>query len=209
MGVPADRLQSIFTEFVRLEPSSDDEKHGLGLGLAIVDRLARLLGHAIEAHSIVGRGSRFSVTVPLSCERAIEHVTADQVEQTDQSAGGRLIVLVDDDESVRESMGGLLSNWGYQVIEASSAEDAVAVVGRGHGVPALIIADYVLEGGKSGIDCISAVRSAYNRPVPAFLISGGAGSKGRQAGIEVLQKPLTPTALRAALLRHLKVEAQV
>ena len=136
-GIPADRLQSIFSEFVRLEPASDEEKQGLGLGLAIVERLARLLGHAIEVHSIVGRGSRFSVTVPLSSAAEIEQVATDRVAQPDQSADGRLIVLVDDDRSVRESMGGLLSSWGYQVIEAPSAEEAVAVLGRGQDTPAL------------------------------------------------------------------------
>ena len=71
----------------------------------------------------------------------------------------------------------------------------------------LVIADYELAGGKTGIDCISVLRNSCKRSVPAFLISGGSGGEGRQAGIEVLQKPLTPAALRDALLRHLKVDA--
>ena len=206
-GIPADRHQSIFSEFVRLESASDEEKQGLGLGLAIVERLARLLGHAIEVRSIVGRGSRFSITVPLASAVEIEQAAADRVEQAYQPAGDRLIVLVDDDRSVRESMGGLLSSWGYQVIEAPSAEEAVAVLSQGLDTPALIIADYELEGGKTGIDCISVLRNSCNQSVPAFLISGAARSEHPQAGIEVLRKPLTPAALRAALLHHLKPHA--
>ena len=154
-----------------------EEKQGLGLGLAIVERLARLLGHAIEVHSIVGRGSRFSITVPVASAAEIEQVATDRVAQPDQLADDRLIVLVDDDRSVRESMGGLLSSWGYEVIEAPSAEEAVAVLGRGQDIPALIIADYELAGGKTGIDCISVLRNACNRSVPAFLISGVAGGE--------------------------------
>jgi CheY-like chemotaxis protein len=205
-GIPADRLQSIFSEFVRLEPARDQEKQGLGLGLAIVERLARLLGHPIEVHSIVGRGSRFSITVPLSSALEIERVEPDGAPQPEQSADGRLIVLVDDDRSVRESMGGLLSSWGYQVIEAPSAEEAVAALGL-QDTPALVISDYELAGGKTGIDCISVLRISCMRSVPAFFISGGSGGEGLQAGMEVLQKPVTPAALRDALLRHLKVDA--
>jgi signal transduction histidine kinase/CheY-like chemotaxis protein len=205
-GIPADRLQSIFYEFVRLEPARDQEKQGLGLGLAIVERLARLLGHAIEVYSIVGRGSRFSITVPLSSALEIERVEPDGAALPDQSADGRLIVLVDDDRSVRESMGGLLRSWGYQVIEAPSAEEAVAVLGL-QDTPALVISDYELAGGKTGIECISVLRNSCRRSVPAFLISGGSGGEDLQAGMEVLQKPLTPAALRDALLRHLKVDA--
>ena len=206
-GIPADRHQNIFSEFVRLESASDEEKQGLGLGLAIVERLARLLDHAVEVHSIVGRGSRFSVTVPLSSEPEIERVASDGVAQPDESANGRLIVLVDDDRSVRESMGGLLSSWGYQVIEAPSAEEAVAILGLAQDTPALIISDYELAGGKTGIDCISALRNSCKRSFPAFLITGGSGGESRQAGIVVLQKPLSPAALRDAVLRHLKVDA--
>jgi CheY-like chemotaxis protein len=206
-GIPADRLESIFSEFVRLEPARDEEKQGLGLGLAIVERLARLLGHPIEVHSIVGRGSRFSITVPVASASEIEPAASNRAAPPHQPADGRLIILVDDDRSVREGMGGLLSSWGYQVIEAPSAEEALAVLGHGQDIPALVICDYELADGKTGIDCIFALRSSCGRSIPAFLISGGSGVEGRQAGIEVLQKPLTPAALRNALQRHLKLDA--
>jgi CheY-like chemotaxis protein len=206
-GIPADRLESIFSEFVRLEPTNDEEKQGLGLGLAIVERLARLLGHPIEVRSVVGRGSRFSIAVPLSSAPEIERSASEGLALPDQSADGRLIVLVDDDRSVRESMGGLLSSWGYQVIEAPSTEEALVALGLRQDTPALVISDYELGDGTTGIDCISALRGSCDRLVPAFLITGGSGDGSRQAGIEVLKRPLTPAALREALQRHLKADA--
>lgn len=204
-GIPADRHQTIFSEFVRLEAASDEEKQGLGLGLAIVERLARLLGHAVEVRSIVGRGSRFSISVPLAAALKIEQVPTDHVAPPHQLADDRLIVLVDDDQSVREGMGGLLSGWGYQVIEAPSAEEAVAALRLGQDIPALIIADYDLAGGKTGIDCIALLRSSCARPVPAFVVSGVSGGIRQGTGIEVLRKPLTPAALLDALRRHLGI----
>jgi signal transduction histidine kinase len=208
-GIPADRHQSIFSEFVRLESAGDEVKQGLGLGLAIVERLARLLGHAVEVHSVVGRGSRFAITVPVASAPEIELVVTDRVAPPHQPADDHLIVLVDDDRSVREGMGGLLSGWGYQVIEAPSAEVAVAALRMRQEIPALIIADYDLAGGKTGIECIALLRSSCERPVPAFVISGVSGGERQQTGIEVLGKPLSPAALQDALLRHLEVHAKV
>ena len=101
-GIPADRHQSIFSEFVRLESAGDEEKQGLGLGLAIVERLARLLGHPVEVHSVIGRGSRFSITVPLAPAPEMVRVADDRLAPPDQLTDDRLIVLVDDDRSVWE-----------------------------------------------------------------------------------------------------------
>ena len=100
-----------------------------------------------------------------------------------------------------------MSGWGYQVIETPSAEEAVAALRMGQNIPALIIADYELGAGKTGIDCISLLRSSCERFVPAFLISGTSDGERQQAGMEVLRKPLSPAALQDALLRHLKAHA--
>jgi signal transduction histidine kinase/ActR/RegA family two-component response regulator len=211
-GIPDDQQQSIFAEFVRLEPARHDEKHGIGLGLAIVDRLARLLGHAVDVRSIVGRGSRFSVTVPTTSAAEIEQVKTDRAAAPEQLGDGRLIVLIDDDPAVREGTGGLLRSWGFEVVHMPSAEEAIAVLGNDGEIPALLIADYELAGGNTGIEGIAALRDAYKRPVPAFLISGVANGErlpaARTAGLEVLRKPLAPAALRDSLQRHLKTDVK-
>ena len=206
-GIPGDQLQSIFSEFVRLEPARDDEKQGLGLGLAIVDRLARLLAHTVDVRSLVGRGSRFSVTVPIALAAEIEPPTAGRVAPPDQPGNGRLIALIDDDPSVREGTSGLLRGWGFEVIEAPSAEEVVAILHARRERPALIIADYELADGKTGIEGIAVLRNACDRAVPAFLVSGVTANDRLQAaqsaGLEVLRKPLAPAAFREALFRHL------
>lgn len=206
-GIPEDQQQSIFSEFVRLEPTRHDEKQGLGLGLAIVDRLAHLLGHAVDLRSTVGRGSRFSVTVPITSPAEIEPATPDRGALLDQLGDSRLIVLIDDDPSVREGTSGLLHGWGFEVLETPSAEEAIAILCKEAMIPSLVIADYELGGG-TGIEGISSVRHACKRPLPAFLISGVANPEHLQAaysaGLEVLRKPLAPAALRASLLRHLQ-----
>ena len=211
-GIPGDQQQNIFSEFVRLEPTRHDEKHGLGLGLAIVDRLARLLGHAVDVRSIVGLGSRFSVTVPIASAAEIEQVTTDRVAAPDQLGDGRLIVLIDDDPTVREGTGGLLRDWGFKVVDMPSAEEAVAILGNERETPHLLIADYELAGGKTGIEGIAALRDACKQSVPAFLVSGVASGQPRQAarsaGLEVLRKPLAPAELKDALLRHLQPDVK-
>jgi len=210
-GIPGGQLQNIFAEFVRLEPARSDEKQGLGLGLAIVDRLARLLGHTVDVRSAVGRGSRFSVTVPIAPAADIEQTMIERAAEPEQSGDGRLIVLIDDDPSVREGTGGLLRGWGFEVMEASSAEEAAAVLHRRQEVPALIIADYELADLKTGIEGIAALRNACEQAVPAFLVTGGASEDrlhaARSAGLEVLRKPLAPAAFRDALHRHLHAHA--
>jgi signal transduction histidine kinase len=212
-GIPGDHQQSIFSEFVRLEPAMHGEKQGLGLGLAIVDRLARLLGHAVDVRSIIGRGSRFSVTVPIASPAEIVPVTADRVAALAQPGDGRLIVLIDDDPSVREGTSGLLRGWGFEVVDTPSAEEAVVILDNGANMPALLIADYELAGGTTGIEAIAALRDTCKRPVPAFLISGVTSGErlqaARSAGLEVLRKPLAPAALRESLLRHLQVTCRV
>jgi signal transduction histidine kinase/ActR/RegA family two-component response regulator len=212
-GIPGDQLQGIFSEFVRLESARSDEKQGLGLGLAIVDRLAHLLGHVVDVRSTVGRGSRFSVTVPIAPAAEIEPTTIERVARPKQTGDGRLIALIDDDPSVREGTGGLLRGWGFEVMEASSAEEAVAGLHKRLELPALIIADYELADGKTGIEGIAALRDACERAVPAFLVTGGASddrlNAARSAGLEVLRKPLTPSAFRDALRRHLRAHAGV
>ena len=144
-GIPSDQLENVFNEFVRLVPAHADEKQGLGLGLAIVDRLSRLLAHRIEAKSVVGRGSCFSVMVPI----VVTPATLPKVSPSnDRFADGLPIALIDDDALVLESMGGLLRSWGFRVVEAASVDQAVAALERCGETPGLIVADLGLTNGQ-------------------------------------------------------------
>jgi anti-sigma regulatory factor (Ser/Thr protein kinase) len=111
-GIPEDQRRSIFTEFYQLARAAAERREGLGLGLAIVDRLCRLLGHRVEVDSAPGRGSRFSVTVPLAAEpRALAAVPA-PVAPLPDPAHGKRIMVIDDDALVLDGMRGILEGWG-------------------------------------------------------------------------------------------------
>ena len=210
-GIPEDQRQNIFGEFYQLAGSQRDSQGGLGLGLAIVDRLRRLLGHSIELSSIVDKGSRFTITVPSATARKrVEPVgfpplVIDRVQ-------GKLVVVIDDDALVLEGTGGLLRSWGCRVVTAASHDAALGeIIGCGQR-PDVIISDYHLSDGKTGIDVIERVRAAFGMPIPAFLISGDVTSEplrhARTSGYHLLHKPLAPMALRAMLNRHLTISAE-
>ena len=208
IGIPADQRRNIFGEFYRLAGPDGDRRGGLGLGLAIVDRLCALLGHPIELTSTVGRGSRFSVSVPCILARPV-HPEASQLPQTILDAAHRQLVLViDDDPLVRDSMRGLLQSWGYRVTTADSENAALMAVAAEDRRPDLIISDYRLAHGKTGFEAIERLHRTCGAPIPAFLISGDtAPERLREAsasGYHLLHKPVMPMTLRAMISQLLK-----
>lgn len=199
-GIPANQQDKIFGEFYRLsEP--DREHRGLGLGLAIVDRLCRLLGHPIEVRSAVGKGSMFAVSVPVAPanERAIE-VSAVTRSQPDLS-NGKLVVVIDDDPLVLDGMGGIFRRWGCQVITADTDRKALQAATEYQRLPDVIISDYSLANGRTGIETIELLRRELAAPIPAFLISGDTDPallrEAKKNGFHLLHKPVDPMALRA------------
>lgn len=210
-GIPEDQRQNIFGEFYQLAGSQRDSQGGLGLGLAIVDRLRRLLGHSIELSSIVDKGSRFTITVPSATARKLVEPVSFPPLVIDRMQG-KLVVVIDDDALVLEGTGGLLRSWGCRVVTAASHDAALGeIIGCGQR-PDVIISDYHLSDGKTGIDVIERVRAAFGMPIPAFLISGDVTSEplrhARTSGYHLLHKPLAPMALRAMLNRHLTISAE-
>jgi signal transduction histidine kinase/ActR/RegA family two-component response regulator len=205
-GIPEDQRQSIFTEFYQLATPAPD-RTGLGLGLAIVDRLGRLLGHPVQLQSNPGRGSRFSVSVPLAAELR-ETVPLPVALQATDLARGKRVMVIDDDVLVLDGMRGILQSWGCRVHTAASGAAALASVADGGGAPDLIISDLRLADGESGIKVIERLREALGAPIPAFVISGDtAPERLREAsagGCHLLQKPVSPMTLRTTLNRLLK-----
>ena len=207
-GIPDNQRQKIFDEFYQLADPDKDRRGGMGLGLAIVDRLRRLLEHPLELTSAVGKGSRFTIVVPMVAARPkiVEALSSPQA--TIDSARGKLIVVIDDDALVLEGMRGLLRSWGCRVVTAGSDSAALAALAEPEQRPDLIISDYHLSDGKTGIEVIERLRNAFSAPIPAFLISGDiAPERLRQArarGYYMLHKPVGPMRLRAMLNWHLK-----
>jgi signal transduction histidine kinase len=206
-GIPEDKQKEIFAEFYQLDTSDRDRLGGLGLGLSIVDRLAQLLGHTIKLTSKPGKGSRFSVLVSVAAERPEidEFRTSPAVADR---AKDKLIIVMDDDALVRDGMRGILSGWGCRVVAAASDKEALAQLSNGVARPDLIISDYRLADGHSGISAIAHLRSKLGEMIPAFLVSGDTGPERLRevnaSGHQLLHKPLSPMALRTVINRLLK-----
>lgn len=197
-GIPHNQQQKIFREFYRLDEDGG-RRGGLGLGLAIVERFCRLLDHPVEVVSEPGKGSRFTVTVPLAAARQV--AWRPHVPPPIDRLRGKIIMVVDDDALVLESMEGLLRDWKCRVIVADSYETAMAAVTPDDPPPDAIICDYHLADGRIGIEVIEALRHMLGTPVPAVLISGDIDAERAtvERGYQLLHKPVGPIALRSLL----------
>jgi signal transduction histidine kinase/CheY-like chemotaxis protein len=198
-GIPEERQREIFEEYRQLVAGGAS---GLGLGLSIVERLAKLLGHAVEVRSIPGRGSVFSVSVPR-CEEA--RALAPR-EAPGRQFVGRRILVVDDDPTIRDATTALLEHWGCEARAASGCAGVDGLLAGNDWTPELVIADYQLAAGETGLDAIDRVR-ATAAGVRAVVISGDSGSgmaeKVAERGFLLVPKPLSAPRLRMLLGRSL------
>lgn len=200
-GIPEERRDDVFREFVRLDPGEHRRASGLGLGLAIVARLAELLGAKIELASRVGRGSRFAFELPAATPAARVPL-APLPAQLD----GVFALVIDDDESARTATRGLLERWGCVPVAAADAEAALAQLAAHDRPPELIVCDYRL-GNADGLDAIARLRAAIGTDVPAVLVTADTSAAtlraARASGVPLLHKPVSPLKLRALLAQLL------
>jgi len=205
LGIADDQRQNIFSEFYRVGEPERDHRAGLGLGLAIVERLCALLALPIELRSVLSQGSRFTVVVPQTPVRATREPAVTARTLADMSHG-KLVVVIDDDLRVLDGMRGLLRSWGCRVVPGETA--AAVTKGVGADAPDLIISDYRLSDGRTGIEAIEQLRHRFGCAIPAFLISGDTHSdtlhQARASGLHLLHKPVDPMALRAMVNRMLR-----
>ncbi|HEY7300817.1 MAG TPA: ATP-binding protein [Xanthobacteraceae bacterium] len=204
-GIPNDQHEKIFNEFYQLENSRPERRSGLGLGLAIVDRLCRLLDHPIELASRSGSGSRFSVRVPSAAPQILAQPS--QRIAIDQTLG-KLVVVIDDDRLVLDGMAGVLKGWGCHTVTASCDDEALVSLAKNELQPDLIISDYRLRDGKTGFQVIDRLRLEFGACIPAFLISGDTAPErlreAKASGYYLLHKPVLPMTLRSVVNQLLK-----
>ena len=198
VGIPEDQLEMIFEEFHQVGNPARDRREGLGLGLAIVHRLSNLLEHPVSVRSWEGRGSVFSVLLPIAGEHAPAEMTLPADEQAD--VAGAVVVGIDDEADIREALELLLVGWGYDAVVAGSAVEAIAKLEQERKTPELVVADYRLKLGHTGADAILAIRHVWGRDVPGFLLTGDTGPdrlrEAAASGFEVMHKPIQPEKLR-------------
>jgi signal transduction histidine kinase len=202
-GIPEGHRQNIFGEFFQLPTAERDRYGGLGLGLAIVDRLRQLLNHEIELTSTVGRGSRFTILVPMAAEGVTSVKTVRSPHPAAFAVEGKVILIIDDAPIVLEGTSGLLGKWGYSVVTAASDEAAMSQLTERQQRPDLIISDYHLANGKTGIEAIERIDAAFGASIPTILISGDTAPErlrdAKDKGYILLHKPVDPMRLRAVL----------
>jgi signal transduction histidine kinase/FixJ family two-component response regulator len=201
-GIPEDQRHKIFDEFYQIAKPERNQAGAIGLGLAIVDRLCRLLDHPIELTSFLGKGSRFTIIVPIAAPQFLNEASIPRQGAID-AVTGKTVVVVDDAALVLEGMSGLLRKWGFRVLAAQSCKQALAQLAEGGERPDLVVSDYHLPDGETGIEVIDRMRDAFGMPIPAFLVSGDTSPERlREAhakGYYLLHKPVSPMRLRAVL----------
>ncbi|VXC08587.1 Hybrid sensor histidine kinase/response regulator [Pseudomonas sp. 8AS] len=205
-GIPADQLQAVFREFHQLDVGRSMERKGVGLGLAIVERIARMLGYPIEVRSRPGRGSCFSIQLPLVAAQAPlpSSRPAAQAQVGNPLPGKRLLVL-DNEPSILHSMAELLGGWGCEVLTALDQVQALEVLDER--APDLLLVDYHLDLGVTGSEVVQALRAHFARDIPAVMITAERSDECRlhlQAlKVPLLNKPVRPGKLRAVLSQML------
>jgi signal transduction histidine kinase len=215
IGIAPVDCARIFEEFYQVRSSSTPAHGGMGLGLAIVRRLAVLLRHDVTVTSRVGRGSRFRVTAPAAAGLPRPLRTVDPAARPPRPAGGgtlacSVVAVIDDDTAALDAMSVLFRTWGAEVVGANDTATLLARVDELDCVPDLIVADLRLANGHDGVNAVHRLRDALGVRIPGLLVSGDtsaqADAMARAAGFTLLGKPVVPDvlhALAAALIaRH-------
>jgi signal transduction histidine kinase len=209
IGIAETERERIFEEFYQAGDAERHSSKGMGLGLAITRRLARLLEHPLHVDSQPSRGSRFAVELPRCAPDHAEAATLPAVPAAGYASAlaGALVAVVDDEIAVVEGMRALYAAWGADVIAAASGDELFAALGEAGRYPELVVADYRLGRGELGTELIERVRRELGLPIPALLISGDSSAQAEAAmkasGCDVLIKPVLPGELRAASARLL------
>ena len=203
IGIEEQEIDAVFEEYYQVGNSARDRRKGLGLGLALVDRLARLMDHRIVVRSRFGKGSMFGVEVQRSeiCATAEPDAPRFGYDADEESA----VLLVEDDIAVLRAAGRLLKNWGYQVVLTQSSHEALKAIEEPDCRPDIVVADYRLPDGRDGIETIARIRSKLGAEIPGVVVTGDTSPEltraVKDADCDLLLKPVAPAKLRS-LLRY-------
>ncbi len=204
IGIPPSKKREIFKEFHRLDEGARAAR-GLGLGLSIVERIARMLDHKIDLSSTVGGGSRFSVEVPLAPALAASAAPVPVARPETRQLAGSVVLCLDNDLPILDGMRALLEGWDCQVLQGANLGDAIAAAKEANVTLDCLLVDYRLDEG-NGLDAIMELRRHLGAHLPAILITADRSLRLRRDAqvrdIQFLNKPLKPAALRALLAQY-------
>jgi signal transduction histidine kinase/CheY-like chemotaxis protein len=204
-GIAPEQHKSVFEEFFQIGNPNRDRSRGIGLGLAIVDRLARLLDARVSLVSALGRGSMFAVDVPLASGTSASPAPVAQPAPRIESISGMTVVVVDDEEPILDAMRGLLEQWGCTVVAARSGDEAMEQLRSHSRAPDALVCDFRLADGRDGTNVVEQLRVEFNEDIPALIVTGDTAPERLRAivasGLEVIYKPIAAESLRQALAR--------
>lgn len=213
IGIPEDQLEQIFEEFHQVDNPGRDRR--LGLGLAIVQRLSKLLDHPVEVRSTPGIGSTFSVRVPRGAGQEVAPLPTAMPVVADTAPGAAaagLVLAVDDEMMILMGLEVQLQSRGYEVLTATSPETALDVLRDTQRVPDLILTDYRLGQGRTGPEVIQAVRKHLGTEIPGVILTGDTDPALQAAfaslDVGVAYKPVTSQDLAVAIQKQLAPSAQ-
>jgi len=200
-GIPEDKQQLIFNEFERLESGRD--KPGLGLGLTISDRIAKLLDCTIAMKSKVNLGSMFALNIEKSTKRKVSSSTEEQNTKTNKDLNGLSFILIDNDELLLTALTKQLESWGCKVTAISGRpqwQQFERELQLKQETFDFIIADYHLDDGDNGVDLVNAIFAESNTLTPCIICSADPSEPLRQhcsdAGFSFMKKPVKGLALK-------------
>ncbi|MCK0207308.1 PAS-domain containing protein [Starkeya koreensis] len=201
IGVPPAKQKLIFKEFQRLDEGAKAAR-GLGLGLSIVERIARVLDHPLQLASTPGRGTAFSVELPAAPPMPAREEPSQRPAVAAATLAGLTVMCIDNDPAILDGMETLLSGWGCTVLKAPGVSEALAMLREKRVSPDILLVDYHLDKG-DGIDAAKQLRWKLGPSLPAVLITADRTKRVRDTArateMEVLNKPVRPAALRALL----------
>lgn len=205
IGIAAEEMDRIWEEFYQVGNQERDRQKGLGLGLATVHRLSALLETRVEVGSRPGRGSVFRFQLPAATMAEPPALTTPAVPlHSSEDLKGRFVLAIDDEIGVRESMKVLFTQWGCDILVAESVDEALDRLPDYDRYPDVIIADYRLRQGATGVEAIERVRYELGIDLPAVLVTGTAAPDSladiKGSGLKILYKPVSATQLREFML---------
>ncbi len=208
VGIEETEAHAIFQEFHRLDYAQRLEEKGLGLGLAICERIAKMLGHGIDVRSRPGCGSSFSITVPLASQEEIDQQALPEASSSETSTlEGLRVLCVDNEPDILEGMKLLLARWGCEVTLAEGLKDAARLL-RENATPSLVLVDYHLSDRANGLDVMEHLDGVAEKVLPAIVITADRSpeleEQVRARNYGLLRKPIKPAALRALITNTLK-----
>ena len=208
VGIPASQLPHIFEEFYQLDNQGRNRNKGLGLGLSIVEKMAKVLQGAIGVRSWEGQGSVFALTLPSALADAPSALPAQPA--ASQTMPNLSIIVIDDDAEILSGMKMLLEAQGHEVrvlccVDCRNCQDIL----KDMTTPDIIIADYRLQEGRSGVEAVRVLRDRFKVDVPAIILTGDTApsrlAEVMSSGLPIMHKPIDANALRTEIMRFIDI----